>query len=230
MAAYGLSFIVNFCAIFGAIMLFFTPFVGIFFWRQRRAIIQAKPHFNFFMERFFKSPESNALVFCWAAAEALVWFVIPEFLLILIIFMKIKRKLDLVVYDIAGTIVGSLIALSLHLPTATFIHLPYIRPAMLDQVGQWYGQLGVWGLLHQPFSGVPYKVFLQGAADYHFFIPLFLLLAIAVRMVRYVVVYEATKALFPLLHRLVRKHYAWVFVLAVAIFTPLLLRVVAMYE
>lgn len=224
------DFLQNFVFIFCSIALFFLPFIGVFFWRNHLEIRRVGPHFNFFMERFFKSRESNALVFCWAAAEALVWFVIPEFLLLLVIFMKIRGKLDLVLYDIAGTIAGSLLALSLHMSTSHFLTLPYIREGMLTQVHHWYDLQGIWGLAHQPFSGVPYKVFLHAAPSYDFFIPLFLLVAIAARIVRYVVVYEATKALYPLLHRFVRKHYARVFILAVAIFTPLLMRVVAIYS
>lgn len=230
MVAFLVRYITNFMVLFAAMALFFAPFVGLFAWRNRANLKEYRPHFNYFMERFFLSPESDALVFAWAAAEAVVWFIIPEFLLILLIFMKIKRKFDLVKYDILGTIVGTLIALWWRLPTAAFIHLPYVRPRMLKQVDTWYGQHGIFGLLYQPFSGVPYKVFNHEAAAYHFFIPLFLFVAIVARMLRYIVTYEATKALYPALHPFVRKHYGWLFVVAIAIFTFLLLHVVQVYS
>lgn len=229
MLTYPVAFLTNFVGIFCAMALFFAPFVAVFWWRNRAIIREKKPHFNYFMEKFFLSREADALVFSWAAAEAIVWFIIPEFLLFLVIFMRVHRKFDLLKYDLLGTTVGSVIAILWHLPQSVFLSLPYIRPKMLVQVQDWYHSHGIWGLLYQPFSGVPYKVFTHEAANYHFFIPAFLLIAIASRMVRYLIIYEVTSAGYPLLHRVVRKHYAILFVLATAIFTALLLRVVQIY-
>lgn len=225
-----LNYLANFAVLFMSMALFFAPFVLVFYVRNRSEIKAKRPHFNYFMEQFFGSRESDALVLTWAAAEAVIWYIIPEFLLILLIFMKVKRKFDLVKYDIIGTIIGTLVALWWRLPRNSFIHLPYIRPRMLAQVDTWYRQHGILGLAHQPFSGVPYKVFNHEAVNYHFFIPLFILIAIIARMVRYVVAYEVTKALYPALHPFVRKHYGWLFVIATGIFTFLLLHVVQMYS
>lgn len=221
---------IDFLGITASISLFFAPFLGVFIWRNRRELKAKRPHFNYFMERFFISPESNALVFCWAAAEAFWWFIIPEFLLILLVFMKIRRKFDLIIYDIAGTVVGTLIAFTLRLPDSFYRHLPFIRPKMLTQVEQWYRQMGVWGLLHQPFSGVPYKIFIHEATTFHLFFIWFMVIAIIARLFRYVILYEVAQALYPLLHRFVRKHYANLFIGAIAIFTLLLLHVVAIYQ
>jgi len=230
MLTYLVNYSRNFLIIFCAMALFFAPFVAVFWWRNRATIKENKPHFNYFMEKFFLSHEADALVFTWAAAEAIAWFIIPEFLLFLVIFMRIHRKFDLLKYDLLGTIVGSVIAILWHLPQSAFLRLPYIRPKMLVQAQTWYHSHGIWGLLYQPFSGVPYKVFTHEAANYHFFIPAFLLIAVVARMVRYLIIYEATSAAYPLLHRFVRKHYAILFVLATAIFTALLLRVVQVYS
>ena len=210
--------------------LFFLPFVAVFAYRNRSSILQSKPHFNYFMERFFLSRESDALVFCWAAAEAIFWFIIPEFLLVLVMFMRLHRKFDLIKYDILGTVVGSLIAIYIRLPTSSFLQLPYIRPRMLEQVTIWFQEHGILGLLNQPFSGVPYKVFTHVAPDFHFFVPLFIVVAVAARMVRYLVAYQVIKALYPALHGYVRKHYLRLFVVAIAIFTFLLMHVVALYS
>jgi 1-acyl-sn-glycerol-3-phosphate acyltransferase len=229
MLTYIITFSRNFLGIFFAMALFFAPFVAVFWWRNRHAIREKKPHFNYFMERFFLSHEADALVFTWAAAEAIAWFIIPEFLLFLVIFMRIHRKFDLLKYDLLGTFIGSVIAILWHMPQSVFLRLPYIRPKMISQVQSWYHLHGVWGLLYQPFSGVPYKVFTHEAGSYRFFIPAFITIAVAARMVRYVIVYEATKAGYPLIHPFVRKHYGWLFVIATLIFTVLLMRVVQIY-
>lgn len=230
MADFLISFIINFCFIFVSIFLFFLPFVVIFWYKNRNEITQKKPHFNYFMEKFFMSKESNVLIATWAAAEAIIWFVIPEFLLILIMFMKVRRKAQLVIYDIIGTVVGTAIAVLLHLPEKTMLLAPYIYQGMITNVSRWYSEFGVLGIFFQPFSGVPYKVFNSLALEYGFFIPLFIFLAVIARMVRYLVVYEITKALYPLFHRFVRKHYAVLFILATAIFTLLLMEISNSYS
>ncbi|HCH34884.1 TPA: hypothetical protein DEW05_05165 [Candidatus Saccharibacteria bacterium] len=181
------------------------------------------------MEKFFHSTESNALVATWAAAEAVIWFVIPEFLLILIMFMKVRRKVQLVIYDIIGTVVGTIIALALHLSESSLLSLPYVYQGMITHVNQWFSEYGIFGIFFQPFSGVPYKVFNAVALDYGFFIPFFIVLAVIARMIRYLIVYEITKALYPFVHRFVRKHYAILFIVAMAIFTMLLMKVSATY-
>lgn len=176
------------------------------------------------------SPESNYLVMVWAMCEALVWFVIPEFLLILVVFMKVHKKFDLVKYDIIGTVIGTAIGFMIRLSDDTFLRIPFVYQRMIDQTHVWFEQYGIWGLLNQPFSGVPYKVFIHVAHEYHFFIVLFIFIAVFARIFRYVVVYEVTKALYPLCHKFVRKHYSVLFIFAIAIFTALLMKVSHMYQ
>lgn len=222
-------YLIHFCFVFGSMALFFAPFVAVFYIRHRRQILESRPHFNFFMERFFASPEANWLVFAWAATEAVFWFIIPEFLLFLMIFMKVKRKINLLKYDIYGTIVGTIVGFMAHASSRTLLRVPYVFQGMIDQVHFWYDKYGIWGLVFQPFSGVPYKVFTSLATDYHFFFVWFLLIAVVARISRYLIAYEVTKALYPLLHKFVRKHYAVLFVVAIMIFTGLLLRVASIY-
>lgn len=225
MADFIISYVLNFLLVFISIGAFFAPFVAVFWWRRREHIRQNTPHFNYFMEKFFLSRESNALVLMWAAAEAVVWFVIPEFLLILIMFMKVQRKAQLVIYDVIGTVIGTVIAISLHLQDGMLLKLPYVYQGMISNVSDWFGEHGMLGIFFQPFSGVPYKVFNAQALDFGFFIPAFIILAVIARMLRYLIVYEVTKALYPFVHKYVRKHYAILFVLATAIFTALLMKV-----
>ncbi|RYX79008.1 hypothetical protein EON76_04850 [bacterium] len=224
------SFIVNFGIVLVSITVFFSPFIAVFWYRRRQQIAEKRPHFNYFMEKFFHSRESNALVATWAAAEAIVWFVIPEFLLILIMFMKVKRKVQLVTYDIIGTVVGTIIALILQLPQKTLLAVPYVYQGMIDHVQEWFHDYGIFGIFFQPFSGVPYKVFNALATDYHFFIPFFIILAVIARMIRYLIIYEITKALYPFVHTFVRKHYAILFLVAMAIFTLLLMKISNSYS
>ena len=229
MFAVVLTYLLNFIFVFGAMVLFSVPFVGAFYYHHRVQILEKRPHFNQFMERFFDSKFSNWLVFSWALSEALFWFIIPEFLLLLLIFMKINRKRELLVYDLSGTALGTVLGLMIALPTKTVLAMPYIFPGMITAVQGWYEHMGVWALFNQPFSGVPYKVFLS---QFHYFeisVVGFFILAIAVRIGRYAIAYVLLKTLYPAFHRPVRKHYAILLVVGIAVFTLMLMRISYLY-
>jgi hypothetical protein len=229
MGEYFLSLLSNLLLVTVSISAFFAPFVFIFWLRNRKQIKEVKPHFNQFAEKFFMSKESNWLIIAWAAAEALIWFILPEFLLFLMIFMKVRHKFDLLKYDIIGTVIGTIIAIFWHAPASFLTQLPFVYPKMIEQVTAWFTDRGILGIFYQPFSGVPFKVFNHLALDFNFFIPLFILLAVVARMTRYFIAYEVTKAVYPLVHKFVRKHYAILFGVALVVFTMLLMRVSQIY-
>ena len=182
------------------------------------------------MDRFFDSPYLNWLVLLWAAAEAVIWFVIPEFLLLLIIFMKVRHKANLLVYDIIGTVIGSIVGLTIYLSRPFMLSLPYVYESMFTKTYDWFESMGIWGLINQPFSGVPYKVFLNVAPDFGFNIFLFLTLAIALRIGRYAFFYGLFWLAYPALHRFVYKNYLLLFVTAIVLFSLLLMRVSSLYQ
>jgi len=182
------------------------------------------------MEKFFESKSINWLVFFWALAEALIWFVVPEFLLFLVVFMKIRHRANLLIYDILGTIAGTIIGLALHMSRDSMLQIPYVYEGMFTKVHDWFSNMGVWGLIYQPFSGVPYKVFLSEAPDFGFNILLFILLALALRIGRYTIFYAIFWLAYPVVHKFVLKHYAILLILAVVIFSLLLMRVSAVYQ
>jgi membrane protein YqaA with SNARE-associated domain len=219
-----LKIIANYLFVQSCIILFMLPFYIVY--RHRHVTDgNVKTGLNQHLENFFLSKQANYLVFFWAMGEALVWFVIPEFLLLLMIFMRIRRKKELLVYDVAGTITGTIIAFFANASYSTIAHLPYIQGKMIDQTFVWYHQLGVWGMLYQPFSGVPYKVFTLTAANFHFFLPYFIIVAVLVRMSRYLIAYGLFIVLYPGLHKYIRRNYIRLFLVATFIFSALLLKV-----
>lgn len=220
-----LRILVNYIFITVSIFLFFLPFYLIYRHRNKDKVLD-KGAVSKKIEKFFLSKESNYLVFFWAMGEALWWFVIPEFLLVLIVFMRIKRKRQLLIYDVGGTIAGTVVAFMLHLSDKTIAGLPYIQDKMVTQVAEWYDQLGVFGLIHQPFSGVPYKVFTLMANRYDYFIIFFIIVAVIVRMSRYFIFFGLFNALYPGLHKFVYKNYLRLFFAAIFIFSLSLLKVV----
>lgn len=224
--AYIWVIIQNYIVIQLSILAFFAPFYLAYLSRHKK-FNGNKLTLSEHLERFFVSREANYLVFTWAALEAIIWFVIPEFLLLLIVFLRVKNKILLLKYDILGTLVGTLLAFVIA-PTH-MSNIPYVQPNMIKQVQVWYTHLGILGLLFQPFSGVPYKVFTLTADQFHFFLPLFLLFAVLVRISRYFFFYFLFVNLYPFLHRFVYKNYVPLFLIASFIFTIALLKIYNIY-
>lgn len=224
------TYLLHFAFTLGAMVLFSSPFIGWFYLQHRQAIHTKRPHFNQFMELFFQSRSSNWLIFFWAACEAVFWFIIPEFLLLLLIFMRVRRKRQLLLYDIIGTVAGTIAGLWLAMPTKVLLAMPYIFPGMVSTVRDWYETLGVWALLHQPFSGVPYKVFLSEFQFTSVPIVAFVILAVIVRIGRYAIAYYLLGALYPAFHKAVQRHYGILLVAGIAVFTLMLMRVSTLYS
>ncbi len=223
-----LKIVGNYLIVQICIILFILPF----YWLYKRKCVQdgeVKINFNRHLEYFFTSKYANWLVFFWAMGEALIWFVIPEFLLILLIFMRIQRKKELLFYDIYGTAIGTLIAFAIQIPERLINKLPYVQPNMVLQVRHWFEAHGIFGLVYQPFSGVPYKVFTHLAPHYHYFFLTFLIFAVIVRISRYYVIYLFLSGIYPVLHKYVYRNYVRLFLIATFIFSVLLLKVYTSY-
>ncbi len=214
----------NYATVQVSIILFILPF----YWLYRRKYVpdgEVKVSFSRHLEYFFSSKYANWLVFFWAMGEALVWFIIPEFLLVLLVFMRIRRKRELLYYDIYGTAAGTLLAFITPIPSGLIDKIPYVQPAMIEQTKYWFTTHGILGLAYQPFSGVPYKVFTHLAPNYHFFIITFLILAVVVRISRYYIIYLLASGIYPLLHKYVYRNYVRLFLVATFIFSMLLLNI-----
>jgi O-antigen/teichoic acid export membrane protein len=104
-----LNIALNYLLVQFSIIGFMLPFYLSYRYRHRSQD-EVKLDLNQHLERFFLSKQANYLVFFWAMGEALFWFVIPEFLLLLVVFMRIRRKKELLTYDIAGTLIGTIVA------------------------------------------------------------------------------------------------------------------------
>lgn len=227
---YFFSIIENYLFIQSAIILFFAPFYLIYIYNHNK-YDKTKLTLSEHLEKFFISKQANYLMMTWAALEAIVWFVIPEYLLLLLVFLRIKRKVQLVIYDIYGTILGTAIAFLIPFHRNTdILTIPYLQAQMLNQVQAWYDHLGIWGLLFQPFSGVPYKVFTLTAERYDFFLPFFILLAVLVRVSRYYFFYIIFTNVYPFVHRFVYKNYLPLFFISGFLFTIALLKVYNIYD
>jgi hypothetical protein len=219
--------LVNFFLILVSILIFASPFYVVY--KRRQGKLSDSRGINREIENFFQSPQANWLVFFWAFGEALFWFVIPEFLLLLIVFMRVRRKRELLLFDIYGTIAGTILAFIINLPVNIIEKIPYIQPAMVHQAEIWYQKYGLFALAYQPFSGVPYKVFAFLAPNYHLFIIFFIVAAVFVRVARYYIFYAIFSSIYPVLHKYVYRNYVRLLLIVIFIFSLMLLKVFAAY-
>lgn len=220
-------YFLNFVFVTGAIIAFIAPFFFVY-WLAHPGTLKTIG-FNRYFENFISSKYANWLVFFWAAGEALFWFVLPEFLLVLVMFMRVHKKRQMLIADILGTVFGTLVAYAIRFTEHLLTNIPYVVPEMITKVHGWYDQVGLLALSNQPFSGVPYKVFVNIAWQYDYFIFAFLFIALIARISRYIIVYGMLVSLYPYVHKLVYRHYVTLFLLSTLIFSILLYNTVTIY-
>ncbi|MCC6176439.1 MAG: hypothetical protein IT305_14125 [Chloroflexi bacterium] len=127
------------------------------------------------------------LVFAWAVAEATVWPIMPDAVLVPLTAFRPACWWRLALVAAAGSTVGG--AMSYQLGrlgwgTTTVERRALVRPAMIVAVYQWLDREGARGVWHQPFSGVPFKIFAYVAGGLHLPVGPFLLQAGVARGIR----------------------------------------------
>ena len=221
--------IINYFFVQISILLFICPFYFVYLYKHKNASIK-NIFFNCHIEDFLSSKQANYMIYIWAGAEAICWFIIPEFLLLLIIFLRVRNKKALLIYDILGTIAGTFLGLFISIFLKFNIAtVPYITQSMVDQAKIWYQGLGLFGLFFQPFSGVPYKVFVATISGFHINLFLFLILAVFIRIARYYIFYTIFVNLYPFWHNFISKNYIPIFLSGCFIFSFMFLKVYRSY-
>ncbi|MEV0094081.1 lysophospholipid acyltransferase family protein [Streptomyces sp. NPDC050738] len=106
------------------------------------------------------------LAFAWAFAEALSWPLMPELLLAAVCVAVPRAAFKLSLTAVAGSLAGSLLALQL---AASGVHLPapLTTPRMHAEVRAELTLEGASAIRHQPWNGIPFKVYAAeaGRAD-----------------------------------------------------------------
>ncbi|QLE76281.1 1-acyl-sn-glycerol-3-phosphate acyltransferase [Streptomyces rectiverticillatus] len=102
------------------------------------------------------------LAFAWAFAEALSWPLMPELFLAVACAAAPRAALRLSLAALAGTLAGGLLALHL---AASGAHLPapLTTPRMHAEAAAQIGVEGARAVAHQPWNGVPFKVYAAAA-------------------------------------------------------------------
>jgi hypothetical protein len=102
------------------------------------------------------------LLFVWATAEAFAWPVVPDAALAVVAFMAPQLALPALGAVVMGTTLGGAIAISAWRRGVRW-PLPMATDSMRTRVHRWLDN-GPVGLIYQPLTAVPYKVFVVDAA------------------------------------------------------------------
>jgi membrane protein YqaA with SNARE-associated domain len=108
------------------------------------------------------------LAFVWALAEATVWPIMPDALLVPLAARRPRSWWRLVLGAALGTIVGGTVSYRIgrsRPDAAAVAALPLVRAPMVQAASRWLAAAGARGVLRQPPSGVPYKVFARLAGS-----------------------------------------------------------------
>jgi membrane protein YqaA with SNARE-associated domain len=157
------------------------------------------------------------LVFLWALAEATVWPIMPDAILVPLALARPRSWWRLVLAAALGTTLGGTISylIGSRWPgrvtadwsvseRSAIERLPLVRPAMVAAADRWLTEDGPRGAWRQPASGIPMKVFARLAGLNRLPLVSFLLWAVTARSVRFTVAAGGA----VLLSRLFRPHVA----------------------
>lgn len=148
----------------------------------------------------------HAVAFLWGAAEATVFFVVPDVLLSFLALRSPRLALSACAAAAAGAVLGgtSLYALAARAP-ATALALvdavPFVGPALIARVRAGYAADGWIALFRAPFIGEPYKVYALLAPELGYELRAFAACSVPARGLRFVLVVIAVSVAARLLAR-----------------------------
>ncbi|MFI8929786.1 lysophospholipid acyltransferase family protein [Streptomyces sp. NPDC053474] len=145
------------------------------------------------------------LAFAWACAEALSWPLMPELFLAVACVALPRRSLKLALTALGGSLTGGLLALHLAASGVQVPH-PLTTDRMRAEVRQELAAEGAAAVRHQPWNGVPFKVYAAEAGRAEVAAPDWLARAALSRGSRTLTVGLGFGAFGFLAHRL-RRHY-----------------------
>ncbi|MFJ6570807.1 lysophospholipid acyltransferase family protein [Streptomyces sp. NPDC091292] len=165
------------------------------------------------------------LAFAWACAEALSWPLMPELLLAAACVAVPRQALRLSLTALAGSLAGGLLALHLA-ASGVDLPAPLTTDRMRAEVRRELAVESASAVRHQPWNGIPFKVYAKEAGRAGVPAPDWLAQSAASRGARTLTVGLACGATGFLLHRL-RRHYGRYLLLLTTGFTAGLSLIVA---
>ena len=135
----------------------------------------------------------------WGAAEATLFFIVPDVLLSWIALQHRRQALLACLWALGGALAGGALVwvigyLNPDPIRVLFDQIPAISPAMIGNVHQQIVDLGPWAVFVGPLTGTPYKIYALEAAGAGFGLFAFILVSVPARLLRFVIVVLLTHA------------------------------------
>lgn len=138
---------------------------------QRAAVLALAPAFTPASSRLASrmaalalSPRGPLLVAAWAFAEALSWPLVPELAVCLLVLAAPRAGVRLSVAAAVGSVIGGVLAWQLAVADVA-VPAPLTTPRMHAVASGQLASQGAAALEHQPWSGIPYKVYAAAAGS-----------------------------------------------------------------
>ena len=166
----------------------------------------------------------NLLSAAWGAAEATLFFIVPDVLLSRIALQDRRLALRACLWALAGALVGGALIWTIGTidpapARAVFAKIPAIDREMIERVHEQIVDIGPWALFVGPLTGTPYKLYALEAFGAGVGLFAFLLISVPARLIRFVLVVLLTHAVAQGLRPHVgQKPLVWLHALAWGLF------------
>ena len=153
-----------------------------------------------------KSGVANAVAGLWGAAEATLFFIVPDVFLSWLALSDRRQALVACLYAVLGALVGGTIMWAWgrndpEAARATLDLVPAIADSTIARVQRQLDETGITALFLGPLSGIPYKIYAVEAAQAGIGLLVFLAVSVPARLMRFVAVAFVIGALGQVLQR-----------------------------
>jgi len=143
------------------------------------------------LDRFVHGRAATLCAFAWGFAEATLFFFVPDVLLTLIACRSLRASLKATTAAILGALLGGIVmyglaSVSPETARSWLVHVPAIHPPLLQRVESQFAACGLEALVLGPTLGIPYKIYAVEWGARHGNFPMFVLLSVPARGIRFV--------------------------------------------
>jgi membrane protein YqaA with SNARE-associated domain len=142
------------------------------------------------LDRLARGNAAQFFAFAWGFAEATLFFIVPDVLLTVIGCRSVRASLKACGFAILGALLGGLVMYSAGRAApdnsrAVLTRVPAIHRPLIERVQLQLSERGLAALMLGPATGTPYKIYAVEWGVQHGGLPLFLLVSIPARGIRF---------------------------------------------
>jgi membrane protein YqaA with SNARE-associated domain len=170
------------------------------------------------------------LLTVWAFFEASFWFIIPDFILLVLCMLNPKNYKKFFIFTILSSLIGITFyflfvsnypSISLNI----LMNTPFINQNMIDSINTLYNNEGIVSSLWQTTTFFPVKVWTYQAALHNFDLFLYLFFLAISRSIRMFIISFTFSFLGRKFNRFIRRNLLWMLIVYILVFFAILFQV-----